>query len=158
MAALLDRFGGTINPRTANQVARACASGLEAATDPGVPVRLAEAAVQGANESLKVDALSTLGAALYRAGRCDEALRRLEEGNRLRGEEGLPTAWPFLAMAHHRLGHHDEARRWLDRLRARQSSTDAAQFWDELEIRLLRSEAEAMILDDPVFPDDPFAR
>ena len=26
------------------------------------------------------------------------------------------------------------------------------------EIRVLRSEAEAVILDDPVFPNDPFAR
>ncbi len=60
-AALLDRFGGTINPRTANQVAWACVSGPEAATDPAVPVRLAEAAVQGADETLKADALSTLG-------------------------------------------------------------------------------------------------
>ena len=68
------------------------------------------------------------------------------------------SAWPFLAMAHHRLGHRDEARRWLDRLRARQPSTDPAQFWDELEIRLLRGEAEAVVLYDPVFPDDPFAR
>ena len=101
--------------------------------------------------------MSTLGAALYRAGRCDDAIRRLEEGNRLRGEEGLPSAWPFLAMAHHGLGHHDEARRWLDRLRERQPSMDTAQFWDELEIRLLGSEAEALILYDPVFPADPFA-
>jgi len=28
----------------------------------------------------------------------------------------------------------------------------------ELELRLLRSEAEALILYDPVFPADPFAR
>ena len=157
-AALLDRFDGNINPRTANQLARACASGPEAATDPGVPVRLAEAAVQGADEFLEVDALSTLGAALYRAGRCDEALQRLGEGNRLWGEEGLPSAWPFLAMAHHRLGHRDEAHRWLDRLREHQPSMDQAQFWDELELRLLRGEAEAVILYDPVFPADPFAR
>ena len=155
-AALLDRSGGTIHPRTANQVARACASGPEAATDPGVPVRLAEAAVQGADESLKVDASSTLGAVLYRAGRYEEAIRRLGEGNRLRGEEGLPSAWPFLAMAHHRLGYRDEARRWLDRLRSHQPRTIPDQFWDELELRLLRSEAEAVILYDPVFPGDPF--
>jgi tetratricopeptide (TPR) repeat protein len=157
-AALLGHFGGTIDPRKAGDVARSCVVGPEAATDPGIPVRLAEAAVQGADEALKADALSTLGAALYRAGRCDEAIRRLEEGNRLRGEEGLPSAWPFLAMAHHRLGHHDEARHWLDRLREHQPSTDPAQFWDELAIRLLRSEAEALIRYDPVFPDDPFAR
>jgi hypothetical protein len=61
-------------------------------------------------------------------------------------------------MAHHRLGHPDEARRWLDRLRNRQPSADSTRFWDELEVRLLRSEAEALVLYDPAFPDDPFAR
>ena len=60
-------------------------------------------------------------------------------------------------MAHHRLGHRDEARRWLDRLREHQPSTDPAQFWQDLAVRLLRSEAEAVILHDPAFPDDPFA-
>jgi hypothetical protein len=60
-------------------------------------------------------------------------------------------------MAHHRLGHPVEARRWLDRLREHRPSTDPAQFWLELEIRLLRSEAEAVIVYDPAFPDDPFA-
>jgi hypothetical protein len=61
-------------------------------------------------------------------------------------------------MAHHRLGHRAEARRWLDRLRQYQPSTDPNRFWIELEIRLLRSEAEGVVLHDPVFPDDPFAR
>ena len=46
----------------------------------------------------------------------------------------------------------------LDRLREHRPSEDPARFWDELEIRLLRSEAEALILYDPVFPNDPFAR
>jgi hypothetical protein len=63
----------------------------------------------------------------------------------------------FLALAHHRLGHRAEARVWLDRLREHRPSEDPARFWDELEIRLLRSEAEAVILYDPVFPNDPFA-
>jgi WD40 repeat protein len=157
-AALLDRFGETINPRTANQVARSCVVGPEPATDPGVPLRLAEVAVQGADESFKAEALRVLGAALYRAGRDDEAIRRLEEAMPLRGGTSVPLDWPFLAMAHHRLGHRDEARRWLDRLGERQPSTDPAQFWDELELRLLRSEAEAVVFYDPVFPDDPFER
>ena len=62
-----------------------------------------------------------------------------------------PTTWA-------RLGQRAEARRWLDRLREHRPSEDPARFWDELEIRLLRGEAEAVVLDDPVFPDDPFAR
>jgi tetratricopeptide (TPR) repeat protein len=155
-ATLLDRFGGTINPWTANQVARSCALGPGGATDPERTVRLAECAVHWAAESGKADALSTLGAALYRAGRCDEAIGRLEEAIQARGEHAID--WAFLAMAHHRQGHRDLARRWLDRLREHQLRADPAEFWLEREVRLLRSEAEAVILYDPVFPDVPFAR
>ena len=66
--------------------------------------------------------------------------------------------WVLLALGHHRLGHHAESRRWLDRLRDRRPSTHPSAFWNELEIRLLRSEAEAVILYDPAFPAEPFAR
>ena len=69
----------------------------------------------------------------------------------------VPEDWVFLAMAHHRLGHRDRARRYLERLRSRQPSTDPNQFWNEVEIRLLKSEAEATVLYDPIFPADPFA-
>jgi tetratricopeptide (TPR) repeat protein len=102
--------------------------------------------------------LNTLGTALYRTGRFEDAIHRLEEGIQLRGGSELPQDWVFLAMAHHRLGHRDLARRYLESLRSRPQSTNPAQFWDELEIRLLTSEAEAMILYDPIFPANPFAR
>jgi tetratricopeptide (TPR) repeat protein len=154
-AALLDRFGGTINPQMANEVAWAWVLGPAGGVDAEAPVRLAEAAVKGADESLKAVASRTLGAALYRAGRFDEAICRLEEATKAGSEQA--SGWAFLAMAHHRLGHLDEARRWLDRLRDYQPSTDPAQFWNELQIRLLRSEAEALILYDPIFPAGPFA-
>ena len=114
-------------------------------------------AVNGFDSENKHNALNTLGGVLYRAGRLNDAIRRLEEGIRLRNGESLPVDWPFLSMAHHRLGHRGEARRWLDRLRDREPSTDPNKFWDELEIRLLQSEAEAVILYDPVFPVDAFA-
>jgi tetratricopeptide (TPR) repeat protein len=154
-AALLHLFGGTINPWTADQVARSCIVGPEAATESEMSLRLTEAAVTS-GEVYKADALITLGAALYRAGRCDEAIGRLEEAIQT-GRRDVPRAWPFLAMAHHRLGHRDEARRWLDRLRGNHPRMDPAQFWDELEILVLRSEAEAVVLHDPIFPTDPFA-
>jgi tetratricopeptide (TPR) repeat protein len=136
--------------------------GSEGATDPERTVRLAEAAVAHAAKDqvaaeYQADAWITLGAALYRVGRCHEAIRPLEEAIQNGRGVAVPQASPFLAMAHHRLGDRDEARRWLDRLRDHQPSTDPARFWDELEIRLLRSEAEAVILYDPVFPEDPFA-
>jgi tetratricopeptide (TPR) repeat protein len=158
-AELLERSAGMTDFRTAMLIAEACAWGPDALNDPTAPVRLAEAVVGGLNPAIsRADAMSTLGSALYRAGRSDDAIRRLEEAIRVRGGKGAPRDWVFLAMAHHRLGHRDEARRWLERLRGHQPSNDPAQFWDELEIRLLGSEAEALILYDPEFPDDPFAR
>ena len=63
------------------------------------------------------DFLDTLGAALYRAGRFEESIRRLEENIRERGGKSLPQDWVFLALAHHQLGHRAEALRWLDRFR-----------------------------------------
>jgi tetratricopeptide (TPR) repeat protein len=157
-AAALDRFSGTTNPLMAHSVARACASGPEATADPGVPIRLAEISVRGLDAFNQPIALNTLAAAQYRAGRYDAAIRRLEEAARARGGVSRPEDWVFLAMAHHRLGHRGEARRWLDRLREYQPSMAPDQFWQELETRLLRSEAEAVVLYDPVFPDNPFAR
>jgi tetratricopeptide (TPR) repeat protein len=121
------------------------------------PISLAELAVRDFPADKKHAALNTLGACLHRAGRFKEAIRRLEEA--IQNQSGIesPTGWPFLAMAHHYLGHRDDARRWLDRLRDREPSAEPDQFWDELEIRLLRSEAEFLIVDDPEIPADPFA-
>jgi tetratricopeptide (TPR) repeat protein len=99
-----------------------------------------------------------LGAALYRAGRYDEAIRGLEETIRLRGGQGHSSDWSLLAMAHHRLGHREEARRCLDRSREHRPSAISDESFAGWDNRLLRSEAEAVILYDPVFPDDPFAR
>ncbi len=155
---LLDRLGSTTNPYTANYVAwnASLAPGLDARVEK--LVRLAEFAVNGApNARSKGPYLNTFGAALYRAGRFDDAIRRLDEGIQLKGGTSEPLDWVFLAMAHHRLGHRELAHRYLESLRSRQPSTDPDKFWDELEIRLLRSEAEATILYDPIFPADPFA-
>ena len=121
-------------------------------------MRLAEIAEQGyPGEEWKQDVLNTLGAVLYRAGRFEDAIHRLEEGIRLRKGESLPREWAFLSMAHGRLGHHDEARRWLDRFRSYQPNADPNNFWNALEIRLLRNEADAVVVYDPIFPADPFA-
>jgi hypothetical protein len=160
--------------------------GPGALADMSTPVRLAEAAlgsleIEGSKdqtESLKflsaVEAddlkkrwetgrkegqaavLNTLGAALFRAGRFEEAIRRLEDGIRLRKGGSIPEDWPFLAMAHYRLGHIAEAKRWLARFRDHRQSAGAENQWYDSQV-LLRREAEALILYDPVFPADPFA-
>jgi hypothetical protein len=69
-------------------------------------------------------------------------------------------------MAHHRLGHQAQARtllneleRWWKGIAA--AKTDGAVAFaatDWLPLQVLRREAEAVILFDPVFPADPFAR
>jgi tetratricopeptide (TPR) repeat protein len=159
IASLLDRFQGSMDSTDSNTVAWACALGPYTVADRESPIRLAETSVRGASEAEKPNWLNTLGAALYRAGRYDEAIRRLEETMQARGGgQGSPGDWPFLAMAHYRLGHRDLARRWLERLADYWKSEDPGMFSYDLDIRLLRSEAEAVVLLDPVFPDDPFAR
>jgi tetratricopeptide (TPR) repeat protein len=154
---ILDRFRMTTDPMIANNVA--WSSVMAECEEPNLSetIRLAELAVNGAQENEKAGLLNTFGAALYRAGRFAEAVRRLDEGIEKRKGASSEVDWVFLAMAHHRLGHHDEARRWLDRFRDSRASLNPSGFWDELEIHLLRAEAEAVVLWDPIFPADPFA-
>jgi tetratricopeptide (TPR) repeat protein len=84
-----------------------CVLAPDSVADPEVPVLLAEAALasipqQGGRE--RSDALNTLGAALYRTGRTEEALRRLNrsiearsDGGDARGSPSWP--WPIIASA-----------------------------------------------------------
>ena len=155
---LLDRYGTVTDPYSANSVAWTCALVPDAVADRDAPVRLAEAALAAFPPAQKSIVMNTLGAALYRAGRFEESIHLLEEGVRKRGGESLPQDWSFLALAYHRLGRRPEALRWLNRFHSYQPKTDANAFWNELEIRILRTEAESFILYDPVFPPDPFAR
>jgi hypothetical protein len=49
-------------------------------------------------------------------------------------------------MAHHRLGHGDEAERWLGKLVASMPTEGFDISWDDVEIRILRREAESLVL------------
>ena len=62
-----------------------------------------------------------------------------------RGGNGNPQDWAFLAMAHHALGHHDDARRWLDKLTAWHPNANHAFSWEDVEVHILRREAEAVV-------------
>jgi len=154
---VLDRFGRTADARVANDAASFCslAPGMDDRLNE--LVRLAELAVNSSTGRGDGYFLTTFGAALYRAGRFEEAVRRLDQAIRFKGATAEHRDWAFLALAHHRLGHRELAHRCLESLRSSPPSTDPNQFWTELEIRLLRSEAEATILYDPIFPADPFA-
>jgi WD40 repeat protein/tetratricopeptide (TPR) repeat protein len=160
IASLLDRFEEPMPSEFSDAVASLCVTGPYPIANLQRAVRLAESALQREEPKSPnhADRLNTFGAALYRAGRFEEAIGRLEKTIQARGGgHGAPIDWPFLAMAHHRLGHRDQAWHWLERLCDYQPSGDSDQFGMELVIRLLRSEAEAVIRYDPIFPDDPFA-
>ena len=80
--------------------------------------------------------IQTLGAAYYRLNRYEDCLRTMARAARLRYPWG-PAGWArsepgpyeiiFNAMAHHRLGHRDEARAALERVRPMLTPRDADQ-------------------------------
>jgi tetratricopeptide (TPR) repeat protein len=148
---LLERFGQTTDPTFANRVSWLCSIIPLPDTDRETPVRLAELAVRDAPARDGYARLNTLGCALYRAGRYQEAIRRLEEGIKAVGRP-IPEDSLLLALAHYRLGHRDEALRQLAR-----PTPPYGRPWADRQLRHLRSEAEALILHDPGFPADPFA-
>jgi len=147
-------------PADAWWAAWACVLAPDAVKDADTLVQLAEQVV--ASDPKNCDYLSALGAALYRAGQYGEAVKRLgeaaaarKENEGVRGAEGYD--WFFLAMAHHRQGRGEEARRWLGRaVRAAPTpanpgadKTDPAPWNRRLTFRLLRSEAESVLGSKP---------
>jgi tetratricopeptide (TPR) repeat protein len=159
---LLKRFGSTTDPAQANNVAWSCVLAPDAVADFKAPVRLAEAALAGQAETgrARSDVLKTLGAALYRAGQFEEAIRRLDESIQIRGDGGDPRAFAFLALAHYRLGHRDEAERWLDKLVASRPKQGFDFSKEDMEIRILHREAESLVLGSrpaapPIIPSAP---
>jgi tetratricopeptide (TPR) repeat protein len=154
---LLARVGDTPDPKRASDVAYICALAPDAVPDPGRVVALAIRALRRLPAD-DVDALNTLGAALYRAGKYPEAIERLKESVRLsKSGEGSEADWIFLAMAYHRLGRATEAREWLDKAvraaaGASESAGDAARpdpphgcWQDVIHRAILLGEARALI-------------
>jgi serine/threonine-protein kinase len=86
-------------------------------------------------------ALNTLGIARYAAGDWQAAVEALEKSDALTGSKELAFNGFFLAMAHHKLKHAEEARRWYDR--AVQWMENYAPVHDEL--RRYREEAEQVL-------------
>jgi WD40 repeat protein len=114
--AMLKRLSPTPTPGDAYHVAWTCALGPGATADPAQIVSLAEKVVAALPPD--ADNLAVLGAALYRAGRFEEAVKRLHESAELRPSDTLHRqsieyTWLFLAMAEHRLGNTEAARQWL---------------------------------------------
>jgi WD40 repeat protein len=153
-ASLLKQFGQRKDPKEANSVAWTCVLAPNAVPDQMIPVQLAEKVVKQTPKNRS--ALNTLGAAHYRAGQCDKAIQRLNEAIQAEGKGGTVRDWLFLAMAHQRLGHADEAKKWLDKAvqqidqmsqaKPTGDATGSPRPWyDRLELQLLRREAVALL-------------
>lgn len=79
------------------------------------------------------------------------ALTRSDDHHKTAGETGRTSDIAFIAMAHHRLGHTDEARGELDRLRGVMQRPQVARFEDNAAFL---ADAEALIAGDQ--PDPSF--
>ena len=161
-AAMLARFKPIDDSTPASRVAYACTLAALAVTDlPGL-IQVSERSTRWVASNERV-----VGAVLFRAGRLKEALNRFEQAHKV----VQPRAWDwlFLAMIHAGQGHTSEARRFIQQADQWIIEADHAPSGAEKEgprwldltekptILLLRSEAEAVVLYDPVFPADPFA-
>jgi serine/threonine protein kinase/predicted Zn-dependent protease len=154
--AMLERFARTEDRFEAANVLTACVLRDDALPDMArlLPItRVSDSAWHWGAE--------VHGAALYRTGRYEESVRCFETAARTY----RPRAWDwcFLALAHHRLGHADEARRclseatrWIDAANhhTEDDPTDTLPVWggwDEPVVytRLLR-EAEALLQTESV--------
>jgi Flp pilus assembly protein TadD len=142
-ATLLQRWGSAKDPQILNTVAWTCALAPKAVADLGPVVRLAEKAVEGLPNDRHF--LNTLGAILYRAGRCEEAVQRLKQAvARSPTKKGGAEDWLFLAMAHQKLGHTEEAKSSL--AKAGELMKPKGIPWNQrLELQILHREAEALV-------------
>jgi serine/threonine protein kinase/tetratricopeptide (TPR) repeat protein len=158
-ASILERFGKAEDPDTEYWAVWACVLAPDGVAQSELLVALAGKSL--AKAPANYDYLTTLGAAFYRAGRYEEAAKRLDEAITVykpeaRFRQTVAYSWFFLAMAHQRLGQADEARKWLDKAvqwmdqAGQEKEQDAASKtpmpWNRrLSLQLLRNEAETLI-------------
>ena len=93
---------------------------------------------------------NTLGVIRYRLGDWKGAIEALDESVRLR-DGGDASDWSFLAMAHHRLGDREVARRWFGKTAGRSQQKPA----NDEELKRFRIEAEALLGPIPTEPKPP---
>jgi WD40 repeat protein/tetratricopeptide (TPR) repeat protein len=100
---------------SANDRAWSCALGPEALPDLKPAVALARAAAQASPRDANIR--NTLGAVLYRAGQCREAVTELNRAVRMNPQGGTWADFLFLALAHQRLGNIEAGRQALEHAR-----------------------------------------
>jgi serine/threonine protein kinase/WD40 repeat protein len=153
-AAARARLAGQTGRLAINELAWYCVLGPEAVPDFDALIGPVAAWASAHPDDSSVQ--NTLGALLCRAGRFEEASAALDTAIRRHGGGGTAFDHLFLALSCHRLGRHDESRRWLARAddwirlaRAGQvglPDIDAPLPWEvHLELDLLRREADTLV-------------
>jgi hypothetical protein len=146
-AELWDRYGGTDQ---ALAVVHLATLGPDAVKDLAPLLQRAEKAHAENRCSPQ-----TLGGILYRAGRFPDAVAVLKQAASEYSPGYSEHAYLLLALAHHRLGHSDEARRWMQEAdkgieRFAQEAlhperASGASWRERVQLSILRREVEALL-------------
>ncbi len=158
-AGMVERFGQSPDASAGYWTAWTCILVPDAVPNASLPVQLAEQAL--AADPKNCDRLNALGAALHRAGRFEDAAKRLAEAEAAFKEAKAPRGTStytrlFQAMTQHRLGHKQEATQKFEQAvkdidqPAPDKAADAnATSWNRrLTLRLFRREAEDLLKGD----------
>jgi serine/threonine protein kinase/Flp pilus assembly protein TadD len=153
-AEMVDRFAGTKDPRTARYVVYACMFRADTLSDMAQLVPLAHIADPAWNGDTYM-----LAAALYRAGRYDDAVRYFETATTASPPRALQAC--IGAMAHYRLGnavearrHLAEAARWIEEANRQQVDDPSgtrpawADWYEPIVYELLLREAQTLLGDE----------
>jgi len=146
---LLKEFGRIQDIGRSSALAYLCTLGPGATAHPESVVEIARRIV--AEQPLDGN-IHTLATALFRAGKYQEAIEEFDRALRIRGDEGTPFYWVFLAMCHHKLGRQEEADRWFQKvakavpLAPRPEEGKPVPDWHpRFEILLLHDEARRLL-------------
>jgi serine/threonine-protein kinase len=145
-AVMLDQFAATKDPRAANLVLYAGTAAPDSAADPAILSALAQIAAPR-----PLGFARTAGAGLYRAGKYEASIRYFDKA-----AKAVPLrAWDYyyLAMAHQRLGHAEEAKQYLDKAadwnkEAKRQEAEGKRlvaWFERIAVEHLRLEAEALL-------------
>ncbi|MGQ0636155.1 MAG: tetratricopeptide repeat protein [Planctomycetaceae bacterium] len=155
-AAMLRQFHDSRNHYELHFTAWTCALAPNAIADIEEAISLARRAVEIAGANQRMQAWQGLGAALFRAGRFDEALAALERCESAEATDNTAPAyaWYFRAMTCFKLGQLDEARRWYDKAvdsteqilgDGKATGAEPGGWNRRLTLELLRDEAAALL-------------
>jgi tetratricopeptide (TPR) repeat protein len=154
-------YGRPFDARATAAMVWVCSLSPDGPTDRNRPLELArKAAERLPNE---YPCARAFGAALYRAGRHEEAVRQLEAAAAL--QKSSPSTWLFLAMAHQKCGRNDKAKECLEKARAwveqarkprpeggaekNELSWDNLPWTEQVALELLQAEAAKLIGGEP---------